>query len=231
MSGRRAETLQKVAEAIADHVKDGALLGLGSGSTVAALLPILVRELKRNKVQRATWVPTSMQIQLEAERLHLQLAPLGRARVDLVVDGADQVDADLNLIKGGGGALLKEKVLLSNSRRSIIVADARKFAVRLCEDGVKVPVETSPFARVPVAKAIQEMGGEAHLRLDQRGFPLYTENGNLLLDVLFEPLKNPAKVEREVRSIPGVAEVGVFTVSPLEVFKLEDSGYALLRKR
>ncbi|MDA4135079.1 MAG: ribose 5-phosphate isomerase A [Thaumarchaeota archaeon] len=232
MSTRRAESLQRIGAAVAGQVMDGALLGLGSGSTVASLLPNIAREMKKRGVTRARWVPTSIQIQLEAQRVGLELSPLIRAGVDLVLDGADQVDEKLNLIKGGGGALLKEKVLLSIAKTSIIVADERKFAKRLCDNGVRVPVEASPFAREPLTRRLRELGGEPILRLDQRGFPFYTENGNVILDTLFEPIQRPAALEREVKMTPGVVEVGIFSIRPLEVYRLEeDGGFRTLRKR
>jgi ribose 5-phosphate isomerase A len=232
LSTRRAESLQKIGAAVAGQIADGALLGLGSGSTVASLLPIIAHEMKKQAVTGARWVPTSIQIQLEAQKVGFELSPLSRTGVDLVVDGADQVDEKLNLIKGGGGALLKEKVLLSNTKRSIIVADERKFAKMLCANGVRVPVEASPFAREPVTQRLRELGGEPILRLDQRAFPLYTENGNVILDTLFEPIERPAALEKEVKMTPGVVEVGIFTIRPIEVYRLEENGgFRTLRKR
>jgi ribose 5-phosphate isomerase A len=232
LSTRRAESLQKIGAAIGAQIEDGALLGLGSGSTVASLLPIIAREMKKRGVTSARWVPTSIQIQLEAKKVGIELSPLSRDGVDLVVDGADQVDDRLNLIKGGGGALLKEKVLLSNAKRSIIVADERKFARMLCDNGVRVPVEASPFAREPAARRLTELGGEPVLRLDQRGFPSYTENGNVILDTLFEPVARPAALEKEVKMTPGVVEVGIFCVRPLEVCRIGENGdFRTLRRR
>jgi ribose 5-phosphate isomerase A len=232
LSTRRAESLQKIGAAVAGQIADGALLGLGSGSTVASLLPIIAAEMSKRRVTGARWVPTSIQIQLEGQKVGLELSPLTRTGVDLVVDGADQVDERLNLIKGGGGALLKEKVLLSNAKKSIIVADERKFAKMLCANGVRVPIEASPFAREPVARRLRELGGEPILRLDNRAFPFYTENGNVILDTLFEPMERPATLEREVKTTPGVVEVGIFCIRPLEVYRLDENGdFRTLRRR
>jgi len=232
LSAAKADGLRKIGAAIAGHVRDGALLGLGSGRTVASLLPCISGELERRGVSGVRWVPTSVQIQLEAQKAGVELSPLTRTTVDMVVDGADQVDAGLNLIKGGGGALLREKVLLGNTKRSIIVADEKKFSKRLCDGGVRVPVETASFAREPVAQRLKGLGGAPELRLDPRGFPFYTENGNLILDTLFAPVEDPAALEKEVKIVPGVVEVGVFVVRPLEVYRIgEDGQYRLLRKR
>ena len=230
MSTRRAESLRQISEAVVEIINDGALLGLGSGRTVASLLPHIALGMKERGV-KARWVPTSVQIQIEAEKTGLELSPLDRASVEMAVDGADQVDEKLCLIKGGGGALLKEKVLLGGAMRSIIVADEKKFARRLCANGVRVPVEVVAFAREPVDKRLRELGGEPALRLDQRSFPTYTENGNLILDTLFEPIETPAALEREVKGIPGVVEVGIFDIKPLDVYRIGESGsFRLLRK-
>lgn len=176
-----------------------------------------------------TWVPTSLQIQLVAGDLGLPTLPLPDAKVAKVIDGADQVDNKLNLIKGGGGALLKEKILLGNARDSIIIADEKKFAERLCMNDVRVPVEVTPFARKTVKARLEEMKGDVKIRLDQRGFPAYSENGNLLTDVAFKPVEDPAELEGEIKAIPGVVEVGIFVVRPITVYKIgQDGGFQAL---
>jgi ribose 5-phosphate isomerase A len=219
----RAASLEKVGLAIADRMRDGSLVGLGSGTTMASLLPTISKRLKKRDV-RVRWVPTSLQIALVAQSMREQTSIMDKPALDLVVDGADQVDADLNLIKGGGGALFREKVLISNTRRTFIVVDEKKLAKKLCEDGVRVPVEAHPFARVPVAEGLQSLGGEPRLRLGERGFPFYTENGNLVFDTLFKPTANPAILEREIKSLAGVIESGIFTPRPIEVFVLKEDG-------
>ena len=230
MKDRRAESIEKIGKVISSRIGRGALLGLGSGSTTAALMPIIAAELRGRKV-RPRWVPTSLQIQLVAQGLDQEIAAIDRPAVDLVVDGADQIDADLNLIKGGGGALFREKVMIGCARRTLIVADERKLSERLCIGGVRIPVEAHPFARVPVAEKLRLLGGEPKIRLGERGFPFYTENGNILFDVGFEPIENPPVLERELKSIAGVVESGVFTPSPVEVFVIQpDGGYRVLSK-
>jgi ribose 5-phosphate isomerase A len=222
--------MEKIGKLITSRIGRGALLGLGSGSTMAALLPVMTAELKERKV-RPRWVPTSLQIQLVAQGLDQEITAIDRPAVDLVVDGADQIDADLNLIKGGGGALFREKVIIGCAKRTVIVADERKLSEKLCSDGMRVPVEAHPFARVPVAEKLRLLGGEPKIRLGERGFPLYTENGNILFDVGFEPIENPPVLERELKSIAGVVESGVFTPSPVEVYVIQqDGGYRVLSK-
>lgn len=231
MRDLRAESLEEIGTAISSRIREGALLGLGSGSTVAAVLPWVTRGMKRKRL-KARWVPTSVQIQLVAEALRQEIASIDRPVLDLVLDGADQIDADLRLIKGGGGALFREKVLIGNARKALIVADERKLAEKLCSGGVQVPVEAHPFARVPVAERLRGIGGEPKLRLTDRGFPFYTENGNVLFDVGFRPVEAPAVLEAEIKSIDGVIESGIFTPEAVEVYVIQqDGGYRVLKRK
>jgi len=109
--------------------------------------------------------------------------------------------------------------------------DEKKLSEKLCEHDVRVPVEAHPFARVPVAEALQSLGGEPRLRLGERGFPFYTENGNLVFDTLFKPISRPATLEKEIKGIAGVIESGIFTPTPVEAFVLkEDGSYRSLKK-
>jgi ribose 5-phosphate isomerase A len=215
------KALSGAAKEVGALIPERATLGLGSGSTVAALLDVLSPMLKRKKV--AGGVPTSTQIDLVAARNGIRALPFG-CQVDVVLDGADQVDENLNLIKGGGGALLKEKVLIGSARRTLIFASEGKFSERLCERGVRVPVEVFPFARANVKSRLSRLGGKPEERLLPKGYPYFTENGNVILDTAFSPLKNPEETEVLVKSLPGVAEVGIFTIKPITVFKLNEDG-------
>lgn len=226
----KASPSEKLGKELASGIEDGDVVGLGSGSTVARLLPVMVKDMRDRGVE-ALWVPTSLQIQLVALELSLRTVPLTTPNVVKVVDGADQVDGKLNMIKGGGGALLKEKVLLSSTRRAAIVADEKKFADKLCMHGVRVPIEVTPFARETAASRLKKAGSrDVIIRVDQRGYPSYSENGNLLMDALFEPIDKPEQLERELIAIPGVVEVGIFVIRPITVYKIRpDGGYAALK--
>lgn len=220
----KASPSEKLGKELASGIKDGDVVGLGSGSTVARLLPVMVKDMRDRGVE-AQWVPTSLQIQLVALELSLRTVPLTTPDVVKVVDGADQVDGKLNMIKGGGGALLKEKVLLSSTKRAAIVADEKKFAEKLCMHDVRVPVEVTPFARETAAARLKRAGSkDVRIRVDQRGFPSYSENGNLLMDALFEPIEKPEQLERELVAIPGVVEVGIFVIRPITVYKIRPDG-------
>lgn len=220
--------LSGVAREISEGLGEGAVLGLGSGSTVAALLEELA-QIAAGRGMRLQGVPTSLQIENVARRVGIRTVAF-QGRVDIHIDGADQVDGKLNLVKGGGGALLKEKVLASSASRLVIVASEAKFAKRLCEGGVRVPVEAFSFAREAVKSRLARLGARAEERLLEKGYPFFTENGNVILDSSFSPLDDPARVEAEVKCIPGVAEVGIFTVKPLTVYRLsEDGSYTAMK--
>jgi ribose 5-phosphate isomerase A len=212
--------MARIANEIATELENVATLGLGSGSTIANLLAELskIKDLKMPKV-----IPTSIQIQIVAENLGFEIGAFF-GRVDSVIDGADQIDDELNLIKGGGGALLKEKVLMSSCRSRIIIADEGKFASKLCMNSVKVPVEVYPFARESVKRKIIEIGGDPKERLLPKGYPYFTENGNVILDTAFEPITNPKDIETQVKEIAGVLEVGIFTIKPMVAYKIKRDG-------
>ena len=214
--------LRGVAERVARSISEGTLLGLGSGSTGAGLLeelsPLIVK-----KGVAVSGVPTSTQIEMVATKSGISIVPF-MGSVDLVIDGADQVDSRLNLIKGGGGALLREKVLMSSAKKVVIVAGEEKFAPKLCAGGVKVPVEAVPFARKSVKSKLSQLGGAPEERLLPKGYPYFTENGNVILDTSFAPIDEPAALEGRVKNLPGVVEVGIFTIKPITVYKVRESG-------
>jgi ribose 5-phosphate isomerase A len=222
--------MEGVARDLSKRIGIGATLGLGSGSTVAALIeelsPLIAAESKQ-----ISGVPTSAQIELVALRNGIKLAPF-KGSVDLVIDGADQVDADLNLVKGGGGALLREKVVMSSAKEVAIVASEEKFSRRLCEKGVRVPIEVVPIARESAKVKLSMLGGVPQERLLPKEYPCFTENGNLILDTMFEPVDDPRAFEVRLKAVPGVVEVGIFTFKPISVYKLKNDGtFEVLEKR
>jgi len=216
------KALAGVAKDLSRKIDSDSVLGLGSGSTVATLIEEL-SPLLMAKGKKITGVTTSAQIEMVATRSGIPLVPF-RGSVDLVLDGADQVDDQLNLVKGGGGALLKEKVVMGGAKEIAIVAAENKFAKRLCENGVRVPIEVVPLARESAKVRISRLGGVPEERLLPKGYPYFTENGNVILDTLFEPLDDPPRMESSLKAVPGVAEVGIFTFKPISVYRLRDDG-------
>jgi ribose 5-phosphate isomerase A len=224
---RQRDALRGVAKDLAKGITPGATLGLGSGSTVSMLLEELA-PLAMAKTKSVNGVATSTQIEMAASKCGINLVPF-RGSVDIAIDGADQVDRGLNLVKGGGGALLKEKVVMGSAKSVAIVAAENKFVKKLCDNGVRVPVEVYPMARESAKLKLSMLGGVPEERLLPKGYPYYTENGNLILDTLFEPVESPRELEVSIKSTPGVAEVGIFTFKPLRVYKLlVDGTYEVL---
>src|SRR5207245_4810155 len=179
------------------------------GSDVAGGLEELSPLLAKKGV-RLSGVPSSTQIEMVATKNGISIVPF-MGSLDLVIDGADQVDSGLNLIKGGGGALLREKVLMSSAKKVAVVAGEEKFAPKLCAGGVKVPVEVAPFARMSVKVKLSQLGGAPEERLLPTGYPYFTENGHVILDTSFAPIDEPAALEGRVKNLAGDVEVGVFT--------------------
>jgi len=199
-------SILKLAEEAVKVVKDAKVVGLGSGSTVGFIVRELAKLPNRGSIE---FVPTSLQIKLEAEKSSLRIADESIIPdMDIVFDGADQIDNKYNMIKGGGGALLREKILISAAKKVVIVADASKFVESFNRS---VPIEVHPMARSLVSKKLEEMKGKPKLRILDKGYPFVTENGNFILDVLFPSITNAKKMELELKNFAGVLEVGIFT--------------------
>ena len=203
------------------NVKDGYVIGLGSGRAATALVKSLSKYIKTKKIS-IKCVPTSMQIKIIAEKGGLQLIEPDRIdKIDLVFDGADQIDKNKFLIKGGGGALLKENILISAAKKVIIMADSTKFVKNFNRT---VPIEVQPLARQIVWKKIEKLGGKPELRTLDRGYPFFTENSNIILDCGFGVIKNPKILQQKLLNIPGVIEVGIFTRKPDIIYKAKANG-------
>lgn len=203
------------------NVKDGYVLGLGSGRAATVLVKLLSKYIKTKKIS-IKCVPTSMQIKIIAEKGGLQLIePDQIDKIDLVFDGADQIDKNKFLIKGGGGALLKENILISAAKKVIIMADSTKFVKNFNRT---VPIEVQPLARQIVWKKIEKLGGKPELRTLDRGYPFFTENSNIILDCGFGVIKNPKILQQKLLNIPGVIEVGIFTRKPDIIYKAKANG-------
>jgi ribose 5-phosphate isomerase A len=202
-------------------VKDGYVVGLGSGRAATALVKSLSIFVKTKKIN-IKCIPTSMQIKLIAEKGGLTLIDMDQIdKIDVVFDGADQIDKNKFLIKGGGGALLKENILISAAKKVIIMADKSKFVTNFNRT---VPIEIHPAARKIIAKNILKIGGITTLRVLERGYPFVTENGNIILDCDFGIIKNPKILQQKILNMPGVLEVGIFTRKPDVVYKAKTNG-------
>ena len=202
-------------------VKDGYVIGLGSGRAATALVKALTAFVKTKKIE-IKCIPTSMQIKLIAEKGGLTLIDADQIdKIDVVFDGADQIDKNKFLIKGGGGALLKENILISAAKKVIIMADKSKFVTNFNRT---VPIEVHPSARKIITKNILKIDGVSTLRVLERGYPFVTENGNVILDCNFGIIKNPKSLQQKILNMPGVLEVGIFTRKPDIIYKAKTNG-------
>jgi len=195
----------------AKHVKDGFVIGLGSGTTVAFAINEIGRRIREDKL-KVSGVPTSYQAFILATECGIPITSLKEhPQLDLDIDGADQIDGELNLIKGKGvGAITREKIVASAAKKMIIIADETKLTQKLGERD-PVPLEVLPFAEPIVSLKIKEMGVKPVLRerIDKTG-PFITDNGNFILDVNFGPIENPRELDLKLKLIPGLVETGLF---------------------
>lgn len=201
------EEKEATGRAAAKLVRDGDVVGLGTGSTAYYAVTALGERV--NAGMQIVGIPTSMQTADLARALGIPLTTLDEhPEIDITIDGADEIDHHLNLIKGGGGALLREKVVASASRRMIVVVDSSKFVDKLGK--FPLPVEVISFARVVVEKRIGALGASVKSRTKRDGSPYFTDNGNPILDCSFGQIDDPAALAAELSRIPGIVEHGLF---------------------
>jgi len=197
-------------------VKNDYVIGLGSGRAATTLVKSLGKLIKL-KNYNIKGIPTSLQIKLIAEKVGIPLVEVDQVdHIDIVFDGADQVDSQKFVIKGGGGALLRENILFNLAKKVIVMADKTKFVKNFTRT---VPIEIHPMARNTITNAIKKLGGDTQLRLLNRGYTFFTENGNIILDCDFGTIKNPKILTQKIKQIPGVLESGIFLRKPDMIYK------------
>lgn len=202
---------QEVGRAAAARVKSDSVVGLGSGSTAAYAIEYIGDRLAKGEIKNVVGVPTSFQSEVLAKQFNIPLVTLDAIEhIDVAIDGADEVDPDKNLIKGGGAAHTREKVVDSLAKEFIVVVDEGKLVDKLGSTFL-LPVEVIPMAVAPVMRSLKELGGKPELRMGVRkAGPVVTDQGNLVIDVKFDHIKNPAEMEKEINNLPGVLENGIF---------------------
>ena len=220
-------------KAVEENVKKNMILGIGSGSTIVYAVK-KIAEMNKEKNLNLKCIPTSFQsYQLIVEN-GLNLVSLDQyPEIDLDIDGADEIDKNLNLIKGGGGCLVQEKIIASNSKEVIIVADFRKNSKNLGENWKKgVPIEVIPLAYVPIMKKLEKLGGKPTLRMAQaKAGPLVTDNGNFIIDVDFGIIENPAALNEKILLIPGIVDTGFFIGMASKAYIGKEDGKILILKK
>jgi ribose 5-phosphate isomerase A len=209
------EGKQKVAEKIAEKVKEGDVLGVGSGSTVYLALIAIADKIKKEKINIKA-IPTSIEISMFCAKLGLPLTSMMEHRPDWLFDGADEVDANNNIIKGRGGAMFKEKLLISSSPVNYIIVDDSKIVKKLGTN-FPVPIEVFPSAILHAEDELRKLGAYSLLLRPAKGKdgPVITENGNLILDARFNEIGDD--LELKIKAITGVIESGLFINYKVEV--------------
>ncbi|MCP9790217.1 ribose-5-phosphate isomerase RpiA [Vulcanococcus limneticus] len=212
MSDLQDRMKQAVAEAAVEQIQSGMVVGLGSGSTAALMIQGLGAKLKRGELSDIVGVTTSFQGEVLAAELGIPLKSLNAIeRIDLAIDGADEVDPSFQLIKGGGACHVQEKLVARRAERFVVVVDATKLVDTL-NLGFLLPVEVLPGAWRQVQAELAALGGNADLRMAVRkAGPVVTDQGNLVLDVKFAGgITDPVALEKEINNLPGVLENGLF---------------------
>jgi len=206
----RESAKKRAAIEAAKLVKDGSVLGIGAGSTIAYAVREIGKRIREEHIQVLA-VPSSNQTMHLAKECGVPLTTLNEYQsLDLDIDGADQIDKDLNVIKGMGGALTKEKIVASASKVFIIIADETKLTDVLGKNQ-PLPVEVLPFALPLVLIKIKKLGGQPNLKISKDGSgPFVTDNGNYILNVDFGIIKNPSQLDVTLKTIHGVIETGLF---------------------
>jgi ribose 5-phosphate isomerase A len=202
---------QQVGKAAADRVQSGSIVGLGTGSTTAYAIQYLGDRIKSGELTDIKGIPTSFQASVLAKQYGIPLTTLDEVdRIHIAIDGADEVDPQKNLIKGGGAAHTREKVVDSLAELFIVVVDQSKIVTALGST-FPVPVEVLPMAIAPVTRALEKLGGKPELRMGvKKDGPVITDQGNMVLDVTFASIPNPGELEKILNNIPGVLENGIF---------------------
>ena len=225
---RESQPSRTAAELALELVENDQVLGLGTGRAASTFVRALGERVKRGLRVRA--VPTSKataQLASELEIPLLELADVGG--IDITFDGADEVDPQLDLIKGYGGALLREKIVASASQRLVILVGPEKLVPRLGTRG-KLPVEVVPFGLSLCQRRLQEFGCDSQLRNDAAGKPFLTDNDNLILDCKVSPIERPGEFDAAIRALPGVVGTGLFVGLANDVI-VQDGDHAELRQR
>ncbi len=217
---------KQAAARAAEYIQSGMVVGLGTGSTAVHLVRILGEKLAKGELVNVVGIPTSEATAVEAQRCNVPLTDLSKhPRLDITIDGADEVDPNLNLIKGLGGALLREKIVAAASRQMIVIGDITKKVSQL-GSRAPVPVEVIPFAQSPVFQFLAAIHANPKLRMDKNNpsQPFITDEGNIILDCFIGPIDNPQALAQTIIQQPGVVEHGLFLGMAARVILAGENG-------
>ena len=225
------DALKKIAgEKAVEYVESGMVVGLGYGSTAIHALRLIGELIRGGVLEGIKAIPTADLIAEEARRAGIPLTSLEEhPRIDVTIDGADEIDPELNLIKGGGGALLREKIVAQASSLNIIVVDEQKLSPILGTN-FDLPVEIIPFGWRPLEEYLRSLGAEPQLRTKTDGTPFVTDNGNTILDCHFGPIDDLHALSAELKSRAGIVEHGLFLDLASEVIVAAGDGIRSLKR-
>ncbi len=226
-----SEEFKKLAaEKAVEEIQSGMLIGLGSGSTFYYALQKIGKLIKTGELQNIVAIPSSKNTEKIARDLNIPLITFKeKQEIDITIDGADEVDKYLNLIKGGGAAHLREKVIAQASKRLIIIVDESKLSEKLGTNWA-VPVEVLQFAYPLEKKFLESINGKPVLRIYQSGEPVITDEGNFILDTNFGVIQNPFELAEKLENRAGIIEHGIFLKLTSKVIVAGKNGIKILEK-
>ncbi len=220
---------QLAAAAAVDAVQSGMIVGLGSGSTATFMIQEIGERLRDGRLRNIIGLPSSEKSAQQARSLNIPLSTLEKQpAIDVTIDGADEIAPNLDLIKGLGGSLLREKIIASVSKRFIIISDQRKLVERL-GTRAPLPVEVIPFARQPVDNFLRSLGSKPVIR-QKEGQIFITDEGNIILDCYFQEIADPVQLGQTVIAQPGVVEHGFFLNMATEAIVATESGIEIFSR-
>jgi len=227
----RNELKRSAAHRAVEFVESGMVVGLGTGSTARFALERIAELLNNGELEGIIGIPTSGRTENLAREMSIPLGTLDDFHeIDLTIDGADEVDADLNLIKGGGGALLREKIVAQASRRNIIVVDDSKLSPALGTIS-PLPVEVIPFGLQSQVFYLESLGSQVTIREKKSGERFITDQGNMILDCKFERISNPSKLSIDLSSRAGIVEHGLFMNLATDMIVSGEKGTRHIRRQ
>ena len=217
-------------EAVLHYVRSGMVVGLGAGSTSAEAIKVIGRLLKEGKLRDIVGIPCGVKVEALARSLDIPVGTLeDYPKIEVTIDGADEVDPDLNLIKGGGGALLREKMVAQATEREIIIVDSSKLSQRLGTHW-PVPIEVIEFSWRATQRYLESLGAKVEPRTNADGSLFHTDQGNLILDANFGPIENPAELALALQARAGIVEHGLFLDITFELIVAEAGGIRHVKK-
>jgi ribose 5-phosphate isomerase A len=228
---KQDELKQKAAHRAVELVESGMIVGLGTGSTTSFAVIRIAERIKSGDLKDIVGIPTSIRTEKLARELDIPLVTLDeQPEIDVTIDGADEVDPELNLIKGGGGALLREKVVAQASRTNIIIVDESKLSECLGTHWA-LPVEVIPFAAQTETNFLESLGASVNLRNDEKKQPYKTDQNNFILDANFGAMSDPAAVAAKLNERAGIIEHGLFLGLASEVIFAAEDGIRHLQRK